>query len=99
MIERGDGVYIDIEVTPGSGSQGVRGYDEWRKRVRVAVRAEARDGKANSAIIILFCELFQVSHGRVTITSGHTSGQKRIFIKGIDQNTVIKTLEGAIVPG
>ena len=99
MIESDDGVYLDIEVTPGSSSQGIRGYDEWRKRVKVAVRAEARDGKANSAVITLFCELFQVTNGRVSIISGHTSGQKRIFIEGIDQNTVIKILEGAIVPG
>ena len=94
-----DGVYLDIEVTPGSSSQGVRGYDQWRKRIRVAVRAEARDGKANSAVIKLFSELFRVTSGKVRITSGLNSGQKRIFIEGMSQNTVIKILEGAIVPG
>ena len=99
LTETSEGVYIDIDVSPGSKSTGLKGYDEWRKRIKVSVKEEARDGKANSALTSFLSELLGISGSHVTITAGHTSSQKRVLITGIEKSQLIEKLEGALGPG
>jgi len=40
-------VLINIQVNPGSNKSGPIGYDQWTKRLKLAVRAKAEGGKAN----------------------------------------------------
>jgi len=50
--EGGDGVLIDIEVTPGTKTVKVpSGYNPWRKRIEVRLSREAQKGKANQQLI------------------------------------------------
>ena len=81
--EDSDGTYIDLEVSPGSGSQAIRGYDEWRKRIKVSVRSEAREGRANTELITFLGRILKVPPRRVSIASGHTTSQKRVFVEGL----------------
>lgn len=86
VTEGSGGTYLELDVKPGSSSQGIKGYDEWKKRIKVAVKAEPRDGKANSELITVLGKFFGLPPRRIIIYSGQTSNLKRIFIEGFDIN-------------
>ena len=51
-------VLIEVEVQPGSSRQGIIGFNEWRGRIQVAVKAEAQKGKANHAVCNVLSKIF-----------------------------------------
>lgn len=93
------GVYIDISVNPGSKKRGLRGHDEWRNRIAVDVRAEPKNGRANSEVVSMFAELLGVKSSNVMITSGYISRQKRVFVGGVDMEHAVKRIGEALGPG
>ena len=92
LSEGPDGTYIDLEVSPGSSSQGIRGYDEWRNRIKISLKAEPRDGKANAELISMLGDILDTPPGDIQITSGQTSGQKRVLVKKLDVKTIKQKL-------
>jgi|TARA_B100001094_G_scaffold232816_1_gene227676 uncharacterized protein (TIGR00251 family) len=86
-------VIIDIEVQPGSSRQGVVGYNEWRGKLQVAVKADAQKGKANHAVCNVLGKIFSA---KVTVISGQTSRSKKINIKGLSSQEIIAILEGLV---
>ena len=86
-------VIIDIEVQPGSSRQGVAGYNEWRGKLQVAVKAEAQKGKANHAVCNVLEKIFSA---KVTVISGQTSRSKKINIQGLSSQEIIAILEGLV---
>jgi len=83
LREGSDGVYVEVEVQPNSPRSALKGYDEWRKRIRVSVRAEAREGKANSELMTYLGRILKVPPRRISISSGQTTNQKRVFVEGL----------------
>ncbi len=75
----GGGVEIDLLVSPRSSRSGIEGFDEWRRRLIVRVRAPPLDGRANGEVEELFRGL--TGH-RASVSAGHTSRQKTVFIEG-----------------
>ena len=98
LSEGSGGSYIDVEVTPRSSDQGIRGYDEWRKCIKVAVKAEAKDGRANSELITYLSKLLAVPPKRVSITSGQTSSKKKIFVEGLEMDAIKERFGEALGP-
>jgi hypothetical protein len=50
LIQTLDGALLmEVEIQPGSSQQGVTGFNEWRSRLVIAVKAEAKQGQANRA--------------------------------------------------
>ena len=88
----GDAI-IDIEVQPGSSRQGIVGFNQWRGKLQVAVKAEAEKGKANHAVCNVLSKIFS---SPVTVVSGNTSRSKKIQIEGLRANEIISILEGLI---
>lgn len=86
-------VLIEIEVQPGSSRQGVVGFNQWRGKLQVAVKAEAQKGKANNAVCSVLSTIFQK---QVEVVSGHTSRQKKVSISDLDANEIIAVLEGLL---
>ena len=86
-------VIIDIEVQPGSTRQGVVGYNEWRGKLQVAVKAEAQKGKANHAVCNVLEKIFSA---KVSVISGQTSRSKKINIQGLSSQEIIVILEGLV---
>ena len=86
-------VLVEIEVQPGSSRQGVVGFNDWRGRIQVAVKAEAQKGKANHAVCNVLSKIFSTP---VSVVSGHTTRQKKISIKGLTSTEIIQILEGLI---
>ena len=86
-------VLIEIEVQPASSRQGVVGFNEWRSRLQVAVKAEAQKGKANIAVCKVMSTLLKSD---VEVVSGHTTRQKRISVSGMTSSEIVKKLEALV---
>ena len=74
-----DGLEVDIMVSPRSGRYGLEGFDEWRKRLLVKVKAPPLDGKANKEVEDLMKE---VTGCKAEITNGHLNRMKTVKIYG-----------------
>jgi len=85
------GSELDILVSPRSGSSKVEGFDQWRQRVTVKVRAPPADGKANREIVGLFESLtgseVSISHG-----AGGRMKTLRIGLETVDLETLMGRL-------
>ena len=86
-------IILEIEVQPGSSRQGVVGVNKWRNKIQVAVKAEARKGRANKAVCHVLSKLFKAE---VEVVSGKTTRNKKIKIVGSSPQEVISVLEGLI---
>jgi uncharacterized protein (TIGR00251 family) len=86
-------VLIEIEVQPGASRQGIIGFNEWRGRIQVAVKAEAQKGKANHAVCNVLTKIFSVP---VTVVSGHTTRQKKVSIEGLTSVEIVAIMEGLL---
>ena len=86
-------VLIDIEVQPASSRQGIVGFNEWRNRIQVAVKAEAKKGQANHAVCSVLSKIFS---NPVTVISGHTARTKKVQVGNLSSQQIITILEGLI---
>ena len=86
-------VLLEIDVQPGSSRQGIVGFNQWRGRLQVAVKAEAQQGKANIAVCKVISTLLKAE---VKVISGHTSRQKKVSIEGLKTPEIIQRLEELI---
>jgi len=87
-----NGLDIDILVSPRSGRSGPDGFDEWRNRLIIKVKAPPLDGKANKEVEELFKEL---TGCRSEIKSGHSSRQKTVTVLGVPE-TILNKLDGIL---
>ncbi|MDR0523796.1 MAG: DUF167 domain-containing protein [Candidatus Methanoplasma sp.] len=73
------GLEVDVLVSPRSDRSGPEGFDEWRRRLILRVRAPPLDGRANKEVEALMSELA----GRpASVSSGSLSRQKTVLIRG-----------------
>ena len=86
-------VLVDVEVTPQSKRSGIKGINTWRSRLSIAVRAEARDGRANQAVLHVFSRLLEIDTNRVSIVAGQRSTLKSVRIERMDAEALLRRLE------
>jgi uncharacterized protein (TIGR00251 family) len=87
-----DGSVIDFEVSPGSKSVEVpSGYNQWRKRIEVRLKAQPEKGKANDELIRALADIFKIPSTSVG-ASGATNSRKTVLIRGISAEAVAKGL-------
>ena len=95
--EGGDGVLIDIEVTPGTKTVKVpSGYNPWRKRIEVRLSREAQKGKANQQLISELSGMLGIKENDITLISGHSGHKKTIRIRGMNLEQVNNLMESLI---
>jgi len=75
-----DGIYIAVHAQPGAKKPQLRGLHG--EAIKIAISAAAQEGKANLAIIGAIAEGLGVAKSDVEITSGQTSRQKRLLVRG-----------------
>jgi uncharacterized protein (TIGR00251 family) len=92
LVAHAKAVSLRLEVLPGSKEPGIRGYDEWRKRVRVSLKEEARGGAANKELLRLVSDLFGVDRDRVGITEGIRSRRKTVTVHSVSVDEAIEAL-------
>jgi uncharacterized protein len=92
-----DGTVVDFEVSPGSRSAEVpSGYNPWRKRIEVKLKAQPEKGKANDELIKALSDIFKVPSTSIEITSGATNSRKSVLVRGISAEAATKVLGGRL---
>jgi uncharacterized protein (TIGR00251 family) len=81
LRETGDGVLIDLRVTPRASRTSIEGVRDGRLVVRVT--AAPVDDAANDAVVRAIAEIFDVPKSRVAISAGATGRNKTVAITGL----------------
>lgn len=85
-----NGVYLNIHVQPGAAKEGICGF--YGNAIKLKVRAQAKEGEANTACLKLLSGLLRLPRTSLEIVSGHQSRSKRIFIKDMKLTEVKELL-------
>jgi hypothetical protein len=91
LREKGSITEIDLAVTPGSKEEGIRGYDPWRRRINLRVRALPMKGRANKAVTAFLADFFKISTGDVKIIKGKKDNMKTVLLN-IDIERAVERL-------
>lgn len=83
---------VDVTVSPRSNRSGVEGFDEWRRRMVVRVRAPPLDGRANREVEETFSE---ICGAEARVTAGQTSRQKTVTVF-CDPDEAVRRLESCL---
>ena len=75
---------MDISVNPGAKQSGILGYDQWSKTIRIAVTAQAEQGKANNALLHVIAKQLKLPKQDLSIVKGMRSRNKKILIANQD---------------
>ena len=90
--DRGDRLEVDVLVSPRSNRSGLEGYDEWRKRLILRVKAPPLDGRAHKEVEDTFR---QITGFKCEVTSGQLNRQKTVTIYG-DPAKIMSSIEGSM---
>jgi len=96
--ETGDGLELQVRVTPRARREGVEGVvRDAAKRTLLAVRVAAlpAGGRANAAVAALLADLLDVPKSRVRLAAGASGRTKRFVIEG-DARDLAARLEAAL---
>ena len=66
--------------------------------LKVKVKAPPVEGKANRALLDLLAGVLAVPRGRLTLVSGEQSRNKRIRVDGVDAESALAAILGALDP-
>jgi hypothetical protein len=80
LRERGSITEVDLAVAPGSKEDGIRGYDPWRRRINIRVKALPVKGRANKAVIAFLADFFKIPRGDVKIIKGKKDNIKTVQV-------------------
>jgi uncharacterized protein (TIGR00251 family) len=89
-------VIVDIEVQPSAKTQGITGFNAWRARISVAVKAEAKDGKANQAVLHVLATQLELEARSLSITSGRKSRLKSVRVEDATPENLVGLLESIL---
>ena len=92
-------VIVDVEVQPSAKTQGITGFNAWRARISVAVKAEAKDGKANQAVLHVLATQLEVDARSLSITSGTKSRLKSVRVEDATSENLVGLLESILEGG
>lgn len=83
---------VDVLVSPRSNRSGPEGFDEWRRRLILRVKAPPLDGRANKEVEATFREITGM---KSEVTSGQLNRQKTVTVYG-DPAKAAEALERSI---
>jgi len=89
-------VIVDVEVQPSARVQGITGFNAWRARISVAVKAEAKDGKANRAVLHVLATQLQLEARSLSITSGRKSRLKSVRVEDATPEKLVRQIESIL---
>ena len=92
--QTGEGVVLELEISPGAKKTALQGYNPWRKRIEVRLSERAQKGKANEQLISFLSGLFHVNSRDVRIITGSTNSKKSLLIAGAQMPDILKILTG-----
>lgn len=87
------GIILELIVRPNSKMSGFTGFDQWRKKFEIKVRAPPTQGKANDELITVIAEFFSINPADIEIITGLKSTQKKVLIQNITTSDALEKLE------
>lgn len=82
-----------LDVAPGAKEACFPdGFEPWRKRIGMRVRAPAQEGEANADVVRTVAAFFAHPTARVHLESGATDRRKAIRLMGLDRDQVLAAL-------
>lgn len=96
LKEQSDGILINVEVKPGSKRTEIKGVDEWRECIVIAVRERAERGSANRDVVHFLSSLFSLPKNQITIVKGERTRKKSIKISGLTKKELLSVLKNEI---
>lgn len=75
-----EGLRLFVHVQPGARREGIRGMHG--RALRIAVRARAKEGEANQALVRWVAKVLGIPRKDVEIVRGGTSRRKELLIRG-----------------
>jgi uncharacterized protein (TIGR00251 family) len=91
--QTGEGVVLDLDISPGAKATCIHGYNPWRKRIEVRLSERAHKGKANEQLISFLSDLFHVYSRDVRIITGLADSKKSLLIIGAELQDILKLLK------
>lgn len=89
------GCALLLDASPGAKRAAFPdGFNAWRGRIGIAVRAAAQDGQANDAVRHAVADFFEVQPSAVSIASGASDRRKRVTVSGVTADQARQRLEG-----
>lgn len=91
-----EGVLLRLHVVPGSSTTVFpAGYNEWRRCLEMRVTEEAKENKANAAVIMTVASFFHCSSKDLRLVSGEKTREKTVLLANMALEKVLKTLKDA----
>lgn len=84
------GAAFSVKVAPRASSNAIIGVENQALKVRLT--APPVDGAANQALVKLLAKTLGVAKGRVVITAGEKSREKKVLVQGLEPAEVISRL-------
>jgi uncharacterized protein (TIGR00251 family) len=88
-------ILIDLEISPGVVKPGIKGYNRWRDRILVHLRAPAKKGQANNELLKMLGIILNIDQNKIDILKGIKSEFKTIRVDGLSKKQVIERFIGA----
>lgn len=73
------------------------GFNPWRNRIGIRVRAPAQEGRANQEVVATVAAFFGVPAGRVAVEAGHLDARKSLLVDGVGKEEAERRLAGALL--
>lgn len=86
------GLVLNIRAVPNAARSQLVGWHG--DALKVKLQAPPADGKANTELIRLLADVFEVPPRAITLESGQTSRNKRVHIEGREPDDLSKWLTG-----
>ena len=87
------GARLLLDVTPGAKeARFPDGFEPWRKRIGLRVRAPAQEGEANADVVRTLAAFFRHPTARIHIEAGATDRRKSVRVMGLSRADVIAVL-------
>lgn len=91
------GVRLLLDVTPGAReARFPDGFDPWRGRVGMRVRAPAQEGRANDDVVRHLAAFFRHPTARIHIEAGAADRRKAVRILGVGREQALALLGPAL---
>ena len=81
MEESSRGLILLVKAQPGSRRNGVTGTHDGA--LKIAVSQAPEKGKANTAIVKILAQIFDLSRSQIELVSGQSSSHKKFLIQGV----------------
>lgn len=83
--------HVMVRVTPRSHKDEVVGYEEGVIKVRL--RAVPEKGKANTSLIKVLADFFDLPISSIELSKGHTGRLKQVIIYGMTKQQALERLQ------